>query len=88
MPATQLQQRLQELREQLAGDLPLTVEELSELSGLVREIEERLGQQPDGGQEGSLADGFELMVERFEVSHPALASTLRQVMQSLVSLGI
>lgn len=88
MPATQLQQRLQELRDQLAGDLPLTDEERGELTGLMAEIEERLGQELAEQSAPSLADGFELMVERFEVSHPALADSLRQVMQALVSLGI
>ena len=35
-----------------------------------------------------VVDGINLAVERFEVSHPTLAGTLRNIMQSLVSMGI
>lgn len=88
MPVTQLQQQLQDLRDQLAGDSPLTTEEKGELVGLMAEIEERLGQDVVAADESSLADGFELVVERFEASHPALTSSLRTILQSLVSMGI
>ena len=33
-------------------------------------------------------DGVNLAVERFEVSHPTLAGTLRSIVQSLANMGI
>ncbi|PXB93696.1 DUF4404 domain-containing protein, partial [Pseudomonas aeruginosa] len=38
--------------------------------------------------ESSLVDGVNLAVERFEVSHPTLAGTLRSIVQSLANMGI
>ncbi|NDM57141.1 DUF4404 family protein, partial [Klebsiella pneumoniae] len=42
----------------------------------------------DALNEGSLVDGVNLAVERFEVSHPTLAGTLRSIVQSLANMGI
>ena len=36
----------------------------------------------------SLVDDVNLAIERFEVSHPTLAGTLRSVLQSLANMGI
>ncbi|MDO8708736.1 DUF4404 family protein, partial [Pseudomonas sp.] len=39
-------------------------------------------------QDSSLVDGVNLAVERFEVEHPTLAGTLRNIVQALASMGI
>ena len=39
-------------------------------------------------RDGSLVEGVNLAVERFEVSHPTMAGTLRSIMNSLSSMGI
>ena len=38
--------------------------------------------------DATLVDGVNLAVERFEASHPTLAGTLRNIMQSLANMGI
>jgi hypothetical protein len=73
MPASRLQQQLQDLRDQLAEQPPLTEEERAELFVLTQEIELQLASQA---------------VERFEASHPTLAGTLRNIVQSLANMGI
>ncbi len=87
MPAPELQTQLEQLRNQLSEGTPLTDEERASLLAIARDIEARLerdGTEPDD----SLVDGVNLAVERFEVSHPGMAMTLRNIMQSLASMGI
>jgi len=88
MPANRLQQQLEELRDQLAQDPPLTEEERASLFVLTQEIELQLASQAAAAPDATLIDGVNLAVERFEVSHPTLAGTLRNIVQSLANMGI
>lgn len=88
MPASRLQQQLQELREQLAQQPSMTEEERADLFVLTQEIELQLASQAAAAPDATLIDGVNLAVERFEVSHPTLAGTLRNIMQSLANMGI
>ncbi|MDX1366511.1 DUF4404 family protein [Pseudomonas sp.] len=87
MPANRLQQQLEELRNQLAQDPPLTEEERASLYVLTQEIELQLARQA-AAPDATLIDGVNLAVERFEASHPTLAGTLRNILQSLANMGI
>ncbi|MBB3239310.1 hypothetical protein FHW68_000782 [Pseudomonas sp. Tn43] len=87
MPARELQEQLNKLREQLEQNPPLTEAERDDLHALMQQIELELEletQTPDT----NLVDNVNLAVERFEVEHPAFAGTLRNIMQALVSMGI
>lgn len=88
MPASRLQQQLQVLREQLAEQQQLTEEERAELFVLTQEIELQLAREAAAAPDATLVDGVNLAVERFEVSHPTLAGTLRNIVQSLANMGI
>jgi|TARA_R110000868_G_scaffold82610_3_gene233185 hypothetical protein len=88
MPASRLQQQLQDLRDQLAEQPPLTEEERAELFVLTQEIELQLARQAAAAPDATLIDGVNLAVERFEASHPTLAGTLRNIVQSLANMGI
>ncbi|HBP5365846.1 TPA: DUF4404 family protein [Pseudomonas aeruginosa] len=87
MPKESLLRELSALREQLEQQPPLNEEQRAELELLIRDIELKLANE-DALNEGSLVDGVNLAVERFEVSHPTLASTLRSIVQSLANMGI
>ncbi|MDF5796911.1 DUF4404 family protein [Pseudomonas aeruginosa] len=82
-----LLRELSALREQLEQQPPLNEEQRAELELLIRDIELKLANE-DALNEGSLVDGVNLAVERFEVSHPTLAGTLRSIVQSLANMGI
>lgn len=87
MPARELQQQLNELREQLEQNPPLSLEERDHLQALMQQIEAEIKLEavtPDN----NLVDGVNLAVERFEVEHPGLTATLRNIVQSLQSMGI
>jgi len=88
MPERELQSQLLELRNQLAQDTPLTDEERASLQALAQDIELRLAAHGETEYSDSLVDGVNLAVERFEVSHPNMAMTLRNIMQSLANMGI
>ncbi|NQD91097.1 DUF4404 family protein [Pseudomonas sp. CrR25] len=88
MPAKRLQQQLEELRKQLAEDPPLNEEERASLFLLTQEIELQLARQAAAAPDATLVDGVNLAVERFEASHPTLAATLRNILQSLANMGI
>lgn len=87
MPA-RLQEQLQELRNQLTQEPPLSDEERAELSTLLHEIEQQLALGAGNTADASLSDGVNLAVERFEVEHPTVAATLRNIVQSLANMGI
>ncbi|MBH9005674.1 DUF4404 family protein [Pseudomonas aeruginosa] len=87
MPKESLLRELSALREQLEQQPPLNEEQRAELELLIGDIELKLANE-DALNEGSLVDGVNLAVERFEVSHPTLAGTLRSIVQSLANMGI
>ena len=76
MPARELQQQLNTLREQLEQNPPLMQQIELEL-----ELETKT-------QDSSLADNVNLAVERFEMEHPTPAGTLRNIVQALANMGI
>lgn len=87
MPA-HLQQQLQELRDQLAQQPPLSEDDRAALGTLLAEIEQQLARPNIDQQDTSLVDGVNLAVERFEVEYPTVAGTLRNIVQSLANMGI
>ncbi|MDN7142808.1 DUF4404 family protein [Pseudomonas sp. JQ170] len=87
MPARELLEQLNALREQLEQNPPLSEEERVHLHELMQQIEAKIELEavtPDN----NLVDGVNLAVERFEVDHPGLTATLRNIVQSLQSMGI
>jgi hypothetical protein len=87
MPARELQEQLNALREQLEQNPPLSEEERANLHELMQQIELKLELETKT-QDSSLADGVNLAIDRFEVEHPAIAGTLRNIMNALVSMGV
>ncbi|MFY0728061.1 DUF4404 family protein [Pseudomonas sp. NFX15] len=89
MPARELQEQLNALREQLEQNPPLSEAERAELNELMQQIELKLKLELETKtQDASLADGVNLAVERFELEHPTLATTLRNIAQALGNMGI
>ena len=87
MPARELQEQLNTLREQLDQNPPLNEEQREHLSDLAKQIEAEIALEK-ATNDSSLADNVNLAVERFEVEHPSLAVTLRNIVQTLGSMGI
>lgn len=87
MPARELQEQLDTLREQLEQNPPLTQEEREDLHTLMAQIEAEIAVE-NATPDNNLADGVNLAVERFEVEHPTIAGTLRNIVQTLGNIGI
>ena len=87
MPARELQQQLDTLREQLEQHPPLTQEARDHLNDLSAQIQAQIDIEK-ATNDSSLADSVNLAVERFELEHPALAGTLRNIVQTLGNIGI
>ncbi len=87
MPARDLQKQLDTLREQLEQNPPLSEAERADLQLLMQQIELEIEIERKT-QDTSLADGVNLAVERFEVEHPAIAGTLRNIVLALGNMGI
>lgn len=83
-----LQLHLQQLRDELAADIPLDVNDRAALLELMQEIDLKLAKELASAPDASLVDGVNLAVERFESQHPTLAGTLRNILQSLANMGI
>jgi len=87
MPARELQEQLNALREQLEQNPPLTEAERADLHTLMQQISLELELETKT-KDVNLADGVNLAVERFELEHPTLAGTLRNIAQALGNMGI
>ena len=87
MPARELQEQLDTLREQLEKNPPLSEKEREDLNQLAEQIDAQIKLE-NAMQDHSLADNLNLAVERFEVEHPTLAGTLRIIVQTLGNIGI
>lgn len=87
MPAAELQSQLNDVREQLDQNPPLSEQERADLHELMGQIEERIKLEAAVG-DNDINTGINLAVERFEASHPSLAMSLRNIMQTLGSIGI
>ncbi|MCG6577564.1 DUF4404 family protein [Pseudomonas sp. AF32] len=82
-----LQEKLNKLRVQLDQDPPLSEPDREHLQQLMSQIEAEIALE-NTLQDTSLVDGVNLAVERFEISHPAVAGTLRNIMLTLGNMGI
>ena len=87
MPASDLQKQLDSLREQLDKTPPLSFDDRAELNKLAEQIDAQIKVET-AIQDASLVDNVNLAVERFEVEHPTLAGTLRNIVQTLGNIGI
>jgi hypothetical protein len=87
MPARELQEQLNTLREQLEQNPPLSEDERANLQDLMLKIQSEIELEA-ATQDTSLADGVNLAVERFELEHPGIAGTLRNIVQTLGNIGI
>ncbi|WP_339433367.1 MULTISPECIES: DUF4404 family protein [unclassified Pseudomonas] len=87
MPARELQEQLNTLREQLEQNPPLSEDERANLHDLMQQIEAELELETKT-QDSNIADGVTLAVERFELEHPGIAGTLRNIVNALGSMGI
>ena len=87
MPARELQEQLNTLREQLEQNPPMNAEERADLEALAQQIESQIALE-SVTQNPSLADGVNLAVERFELQHPGIAGTLRNIVVTLGNIGI
>ena len=87
MPARELQEQLNTLREQLEKNPPLTEAEQEDLRDLMAQIDAEIELETKT-QDSSLSDNVNLAVERFELEHPTLAGTLRNIVQTLGNMGI
>ena len=87
MPARELQEQLDALREQIDQNPPLSQEERVHLNDLAQKIEAQLNLE-SASKDTNLADSVNLTVERYELDHPTLATTLRNIVQTLGNMGI
>jgi len=87
MPARELQEQLDTLREQLEQNPPLTEQEREHLHELMAQIQAEIAVET-ATPDNNLADGVNLAIERFEVEHPTIAGTLRNIVQTLGNIGI
>ena len=89
MPARELQEQLNALREQLEQNPPLSETERVELHELMQQIRNKIElEDATQAQDASLVDGVNLAVERFELEHPGIAGTLRNIVVTLGNIGI
>jgi hypothetical protein len=87
MSVSDLQLQLDSLNQQLEHNPDLTAEDRANLTEVMEQIQAQI-ELETVSQDPSIADGVNLAVERFEVDHPTIAGTLRNVLVTLGSMGI
>lgn len=87
MPARELQAQLDALRDEIERNPPATLEERAELTELMHQLQARV-ELENATHADSLVDNVNYAAERFEVKHPGLAGTLRNIVQTLGNIGI
>ena len=84
--------RLSEALETLRAEIDALDENDSEsrakLEQLLMDLEERLKQPRDTGNDNDLADQLKESMLHFETSHPALTGILNDIMIKLSSIGV
>jgi Domain of unknown function (DUF4404) len=81
-----LHELLERVREHL-GAGPVEGDARQQLSALMHDIEHKLGQSAAAGV-APATPRLESLAVRFEASHPALAETLREVIDALGKAGL
>jgi hypothetical protein len=79
-----LRELLARVHEHLSAGGPLEADVRAQLGTVMRDIERTLG----AGAPAAAAPRLESLAVRFEASHPALAETLREVIDALGKAGI
>ncbi|AFJ58507.1 MAG: chromosome partitioning protein ParA [Pseudomonadales bacterium RIFCSPLOWO2_12_60_38] len=82
-----LQQQADIVREQLENHPELPAEKRQALEELIAKFEVQLEMEP-ATQTPSIADDVNRAVEGFELDHPGIAGTLRNIVLTLGNIGI
>jgi hypothetical protein len=86
MSEESLRELLARVHQHLSAGAPLEGEARAQLGRLMRDIERTLG---EGSEAAPVATPrLEQLAVKFEASHPALAETLREVIDALAKAGI
>ena len=85
MGQSELDDLLRQLRARLGAASSLDAEDRRLLTAVAHDIEEVLGK---GDVRASSARGLDSLAAKFEADHPALADTLRQLIDALGKAGI
>src|SRR3546814_19159691 len=86
MPARELQKQLDELREQLEQNPPLSEPERENLHQLMMQLDAEIA-LGNKLQNAKLVDGVNLADQRLELDHPTIAGPLRHIAQALGNIG-
>jgi len=89
MPRDQLRESIAHLQEELSSGDPLSPEDRTQLESVLGEVSGILSSEETEASGGHRAfDDLPSLVERFETTHPTLATVLGRIADSLSQLGI
>jgi Domain of unknown function (DUF4404) len=91
MTQDRLRELLGRLRQHLKAGSPMDLESRRELGGVTGDLERALGAgvaDPGSARAAGVAPRLESLAVRFEAGHPALAETLREIIDALAKAGI
>ncbi|MFS2157899.1 DUF4404 family protein [Pseudomonas sp. Pseusp122] len=87
MSARELQDQLNALSEQLDQNPPLSEDERQNLLALMAQIKSEIELEA-ATKESNLVDQVNLVIERLEIEHPAIAGALRNIVMTLGNIGV
>ncbi|MCG8383193.1 MAG: DUF4404 family protein [Gammaproteobacteria bacterium] len=85
-----IEKQLEQLRQLVASMDDAAPETRTRITTLITEIEQQIEREPSetSEQHQGLIDNVKESIEHFEADHPAITSTLNQIMVMLANMGI
>ena len=87
MNKTQLHDSVESLRTQIGQLDEVDAESRERLRGLLQQIEQEL-ERDSGAADPTMHDTLLQIAEAYEIEHPRISATVRDIMTKLMSMGI
>jgi hypothetical protein len=88
MNRDRLREHLATLRQELRDTTSVDAESRRLMDTLIKDIDRVLEASPAGAQHGGLRDRLEELLLRFEAKHPAIATSMHELIDALARAGI
>ncbi len=88
MNRDRLRQLMASLHRELGNAESVDAESRRQMDALIKDLDRVLDTSPPALQDASVRDRLEELLLRFEAQHPAIATSMRQLIDTLAKAGI
>jgi hypothetical protein len=88
MDQDRLRQLVESLHQELRDATSVDAESRRQMSTLIKDLDRVLETSPAAGQDEPIRDRLEELLLRFEAKHPAIATSMHELVDALAKAGI